>query len=87
MIFRANQNVEKAEDLPAGLREGLDQVLKWVEFKWTIMLVFVTPNLAFFMESKRWQKKGLQETDFGHFYGLEWMQGRYRTTGKSCSSA
>jgi hypothetical protein len=52
VIFRANQNVEKEEDLPAGLREGLDQVLKWVEFKLTFMLVFVTPNLAFFMESK-----------------------------------
>lgn len=39
MIFRANQNVEKEEDLPAGLREGLDQVLKWVEFKLIFIMV------------------------------------------------
>ena len=30
MIFRANQNMEKEADLPAGLGERLDQVLKWV---------------------------------------------------------
>ena len=28
MIFRANQNTEKEADLPAGLGERLDQVLK-----------------------------------------------------------
>ena len=32
-IFRANQNMEKEEDLDAGLGRRLDQVLKWVQFK------------------------------------------------------
>ena len=34
MIFRANQNMEK----DAGLGEHLDQVLKWVQFKFVFIV-------------------------------------------------
>lgn len=31
VIFCANRNVEKAEDVPPGLVEQLDRVLRWVK--------------------------------------------------------
>jgi hypothetical protein len=38
MIFHANQNMKKEADLPAGLGERLDQVLKWVKFKFVFIV-------------------------------------------------
>ena len=38
MIFHGNQNMEKKAVLPAGLGEQLDQVLKWVQFKFVFIV-------------------------------------------------
>ncbi len=37
VIFCANRNVEKVEDVPPELAEQLDRVLGWVEFKLRVM--------------------------------------------------
>ncbi len=42
MIFCANRNVEKAEDVPPELAEQLEHVLGWVEFKLRVMDFYLT---------------------------------------------
>jgi len=42
VIFCANRNVEKAEDVPPELAEQLEHVLGWVEFKLRGMDFYLT---------------------------------------------
>ena len=70
VIFCANRNVEKAEDVPPGLVEQLDRVLRWVKFKLLVMGFHLT-RVVFFSRSRRLQKKALLGTNSRLSYGLE----------------
>jgi hypothetical protein len=87
VIFCANRSVEKAEDVPPGLVEQLDRVLRWVEFKSHVMDFRLTHvNLVSFLMLRRLQKKALLGTNSRLSYGLAWMQDRYKAIGRSCSN-